>query len=81
MRLSDHVKAAIRQVGTWAPVADGIEMAEARVRLSTWKRERRMVFVRQHVPARPNATGKQPVLFSDLEEHRDYRYDLKKFFH
>lgn len=74
MRLSDHVKAAIRQVGTWVPVADGIEMAEARVRLSTWKRERRMVFVRQHVPTRPNATGKQPALFSDLEEHRDYRY-------
>jgi len=47
MRLSDYVKRAIRQVGAWVPVAAGIEMAEAPVRLSTWKRERRMIFVRQ----------------------------------
>lgn len=74
MRLSDYVKLAIRQVGAWVPVAAGIEMAEAQVRLSTWKRHRRMIFVRQHVPTRPKATGKQPTLFADLEEHRDYRY-------
>lgn len=74
MRLSDFVRLAIRQVETWDPVAPGIEMAEARVRLSTWTQARRMVFVRQHVPTRPKATGKQPTLFADLEEHRDYRY-------
>lgn len=33
-----------------------------------------MVFVRQHMPTRPRATGKQPTLFEDLEDHRDYRY-------
>lgn len=33
-----------------------------------------MIFVRQHVPTRPNATGKQPALFANLEEHRDYHY-------
>ena len=74
MRLSDYVKAAIRQIAEWTAVAPGIEMAEARVRLSTWGQARRMVFVRQHVPTRPRATGKQPTLFEDLEDHRDYRY-------
>lgn len=74
MRLSDYVQAAIRQIGTWTPLDTGIEMAEATVRLSTWKQERRMVFVRQHVPTRPQATGKQPTLFKELEEHQDYRY-------
>lgn len=74
MRLSDCVKLAIRQVDAWVPVAPGIEMAEARVRLGTWKRERRMAFVRQHVPTRPKDAGKQPALFADLEDHRDYRY-------
>ncbi len=74
MRLSDYVKLAIRQVGTWGPVAAGIEIAEAQVRLSTWKRERRMIFVRQHVPTRPKATGKQPALFAELEDYREYRY-------
>jgi hypothetical protein len=73
-RLIDCVKAAFRQIGTGIPAAPGIEMAEAWVRLITWKRERRMVFVRQHIPTRPRATGKQLVLFADLEQHRDYRY-------
>ena len=74
MRLSDYVQTAIRQVAAWTEVAPGIEMAEARIRLSTWEQARRMVFVRQHVPTRPQATGKQPTLFKDFEEHRDYRY-------
>ena len=74
MRLSDYVKAAIRQIAEWTAVAPGIEMAEARVCLSTWDKARRMVFVRQHVPTLPRATGKQPTLFEDLEDHRDYRY-------
>jgi hypothetical protein len=74
MRLCDYVKAAIRQVAEWTVVAPGIEMAEARVRLSTWGQARRMVFVLQHVPTRLRATGKQPTPFEDLEDHRDYRY-------
>ena len=74
MRLSACVQTAIRQIAAWAEVAPGIEMAEARIRLSTWEQARRMVFVRQHVPSRPRATGKQPTLFEDLEDHREYRY-------
>ena len=72
--MSEYVTRAILQTATWTTVAEGIEMAGVRVRLSTWKRERRMVFVRQHVPTRPTATGKQPTLFADLEDHRNYRY-------
>lgn len=74
MRMSDFVKAGILHVEKWEAVGPGIEMGEAQVRLSTWKRSRRMVFVRQHVPTRPEATGKQPTLFADLPEHKDYRY-------
>ena len=72
--LSEYVKRAILRTAAWIPVAEGIEMADVRVRLSTWKEERRMVFVRQHVPTRPSATGKQPTLFADMDDHRDYRY-------
>ena len=49
-------------------------MAEVPVRLSAWNRERRMIFVRQHVPARPKATGKQLALFAGFEDHREHRY-------
>lgn len=45
----------------------GLEAAEAEVTLSTWKRARRLV-VRQYVPTRPNATGKQPMFLQELEE-------------
>jgi len=46
------------------------------VALSTWKAARRLIVIRQHVPTRPKATGKQPMLFRELEEHRDYRYSV-----
>ena len=70
MRLSDYVQSAIRQIGTWALLDTGIEMARATVLLSTWTRERRMIFVRQHVPTRPQATGKQHTLFKELDSVR-----------
>ena len=53
-----------------------MEVAEVVVALSSWKQARRLVVIRQHVPTRPKASGKQPMLFRELEEHRDYRYSV-----
>lgn len=74
LRLTPYVLQAIRGVHTWKELESGIEIAEVTLALSTWKRSRRMVLIRQHVPTRPKATGKQPLLFRDLEEHQNYRY-------
>ena len=74
LRLTPYVLQAIQQVNAWPSVDKGIEVAEAQVTLSTWKKARRVIFIRQHMPTRPQATGKQPMLFKDLEEHQNYRY-------
>ncbi len=37
---------------------------------------RRWVVIRQHLPTRPKAGGRQPMLFRELEEHREYRYSV-----
>lgn len=74
LRLTPYVLQTIQQISPWRPVDKGIEVAEAHVRLSTWKKARRMIFIRQHVPRRPQAAGKQPMLFKELEEHQNYRY-------
>ncbi len=48
----------------------------AAVALSTWKKARRWVVIRQHVPTRPKASGREPMPFRELEEHREYRYSV-----
>ncbi len=49
-------------------------VAETTAALSTWKTARRLIVMRQQVPTRPQATGKQPLLFKDLDAYREYRY-------
>jgi hypothetical protein len=51
-------------------------VAEVRVALSRWKRARCLIVIHQHVPTRPRAGGKQPLLFRELEQHRDWRYNV-----
>lgn len=74
LRLTGYVQQAIRGIREWNELERGLEVAEVTVALSTWKKQRRLVVIRQHVPTRPKATGKQPLLFRELEEHREYRY-------
>jgi hypothetical protein len=54
----------------------GLEVAEVRVALRRGKGARRLIVIRQHVPTRPRAGGKQPLLFWELQEHRDWRYSV-----
>ena len=76
LRLTAYVQQAIRVIADWRALDKGLEVAEVAVALSTWKKARRLIVIRQHVPTRPKASGKQPMLFRDLEEHRDYRYSV-----
>jgi hypothetical protein len=76
LRLTPYVLAAIRSIGQWRELDKGLAVGEATIALSTWKRARRLIVIRQHVPTRPKATGKQPMLFRDMEEHREYRYSV-----
>ncbi len=46
------------------------------MRLSTWDKERGMIIIRQDERRRPKAMGKQPLLFSEIEDYRDYRYTV-----
>jgi hypothetical protein len=76
LRLTAYVQQAIRGTRDWKPLDAGLEVAEVAVALSTWKQARRLILIRQHVPTRPKATGKQPLLFRELAEHREYRYSV-----
>jgi len=76
LRLTAYVQQAIRGIHDWNELEQGLEVAEVTVALSTWKKARRLIVIRQHVPTRPKATGKQPLLFRELEEHREYRYSV-----
>ena len=68
LRLTAYVQNAIFGIKNWRAIDLGLEVAEVTVALSTWKRARRLVVIRQHVPTRPKASGKQPLLFRELEE-------------
>jgi hypothetical protein len=74
LRLTPYVLQAIQAIAVWQELAPGLQVAETRVMLSTWSKARRLIIIRQHVPTRPRATGKQPWLFKEMEEHRAYRY-------
>jgi hypothetical protein len=76
LRLTAYVQQAIRGVREWKELDAGVEVAEVTMALSTWKKARRLIMIRQHVPTRPKASGKQPLLFRDLAEHREYRYGV-----
>ncbi|MGA9046327.1 transposase [Sulfuricurvum sp.] len=76
LRLTAYVLSAIRGISGWKLLEKGLEVAEVTVALSTWKKARRLIVIRQHVPTRPKASGKQPMLFRELEEHREYRYSV-----
>jgi hypothetical protein len=76
LRLTAYVLSAIRSLRDWNVLEPGLEVAQVTVALSTWKKARRLIVIRQHVPTRPKASGKQPLLFRELEEHREYRYSV-----
>ena len=66
-RFTKLVKLAAQQVGEWAPIGSGIEVAEARIKLLRWDTTRRLVLIRHRVPERQKPQGKR---FFTWEEHR-----------
>jgi len=76
--MSEIVQREIRRVRQWRAVDEGIEVGEFWFKHldRKWKRARRYVVVRQEIAKRPKAAGKQPSLFRDLEEWKQYRFSV-----
>lgn len=65
-------------VRSWKQIAKGIEAGEFKFEHydEKWGKSRRYVVVRQEIKKRPNASGKQPSLFQDIEQWKEYRFSL-----
>lgn len=78
--LREVLQRQIYAVADWQPVegAAGLAVGEFHFQHADekWDRPRRYVVVRQSIRQRPNATGKQPKLFRELEEWDDCRFSL-----
>jgi len=68
----------IKRVENWKRVAKGIEVGEFWFEHADgkWTQPRRYVVVRQETVVRPKATGKQPLLFQEMEDWKEYRFSL-----
>ena len=62
-----YVSLAARQAGDWVDLGDGLAVAEARIKLVRWTRERRLVLIRHSVKERRKPQGK---LLPDIEDYR-----------
>jgi hypothetical protein len=58
----------------WLTITDGIEIAESVYQSPLWDKSRRIVMVRQYLPARPKATGRVLKLFEEEGIYKHYRY-------
>jgi len=76
--ISRIIQQEILAIRDWERVEEGIEVSEFQFQHvdRKWKKARRYVVVRQYIPRRPQAAGKQPLLFKELEEHKEYRYSV-----
>ena len=68
-RMTRWVKFAVLGVSDWARVGKGIEVAESRIKLLGWRRERRLVVIRQEV-----ATKETKALGKKLFECQGYTF-------
>jgi len=68
----------ILQVETWKKIAPGIEVGEFFFEHEDekWTKPRRYVVVRQDTGKRPKGAGKQPMLFQEMEQWKEYRFSL-----
>lgn len=73
-RMYAPIQQAIAGQKTWVRITDGIELAETMYQSPFWKRARRMIMVRQHLPTRPKATGRMLKLFEEEGIYKTYRY-------
>lgn len=68
------LKYKMAQHTKWWPMDDGLEIGETTYQAEDWESPRRMVMVRQYVPRRPKAVGKQLCFFEEDNRYKDYRY-------
>lgn len=68
----------INALKEWRHVAKGIEAADFYFEHADekWKKKRRYVVIRQLVSEREKASGKQPSLFKECDEWKNYRISL-----
>jgi hypothetical protein len=67
VKFNSVLKTKVAGINNWKQIAKGIEVAETTYKALDWKKERRLITVRQRLEERPNAQGK---LFFDPA----YRY-------
>lgn len=74
--LSRFLQKQILRVQNWRLLDRGIEIAEFEMafRDSQQTQLRRFVVVRQEIAQRPKAAGKQPFLFKELDDLKQYRF-------
>jgi hypothetical protein len=72
IKMYPSLKLSIREKVKWYESDSGLQMGEFLYQGKDWPMPRRIVVVRQHIKARPKATGK--LLFPDEEVYRNYRY-------
>jgi DDE family transposase len=66
------LKLAIKERVKWTETAEGIWVGQMEYKGIDWQHSRRVVVVRQHIKARPKASGK--LLFPDEVVYRNFRY-------
>lgn len=73
-RLYQPLQRVIAAHQSWWKLDEGIEIAETPYQSVGWTESRRLVMIRQHLPERPQATGKQLRLFEEEGIYKNYRY-------
>jgi hypothetical protein len=73
-KFTHPIQRVIHDSASWLVLDTGIEICEQMYKSNSWKKERRMVIVRQRIKDRPSAPGKKLTLFSEEEIFRNYRY-------
>jgi Transposase DDE domain group 1 len=72
-RLNQALQRTIYQAGGWWALETGLELTELRYQAAGWKRQRRLIVVRQSVK-RKTAPGKTLSLFADDPDIQGWRY-------
>jgi hypothetical protein len=76
LRIIAPIQRAILRIGAWHRVDFGLHVGEMMLQMPGWKKERRVIVIRQHKGDRSDARGRQPSLFADMEEQRGYVYSV-----
>jgi hypothetical protein len=71
-RFYEPIQYSVSGLKRWIKFDEGIGISEIHCQSPSWDKSRRMVY--QHIKRCPNATDKQPRLFSDDEILNQYRY-------